>query len=169
MGLQEEVLRHIDSLVAEAEKSLDDMELAAGLKKTQKVLIRDNLIEIVLSALADARQSAERDVSNPYFLLPYTVACIELGQAWGDLRQTQSRSALMSEYAKRRVAIDPKQGEKNFIFECWQKWQSGRTIYKGKAAFARDMLTKCEHLTSQKKIEDWCRAWESKGGTQPAE
>ena len=31
--------------------------------------------------------------------------------------------------------------------------------YKSKAAFARDMLEKCEHLTSTKKIEDWCREW----------
>lgn len=62
-----------------------------------------------------------------------------------------------------KIERDPKQAEKRFVYECWLEWQKkpdnlGR--YKGKAAFARDMLSKCEHLTSQKKIEDWCREWE---------
>ncbi|WON74236.1 hypothetical protein [Nitrosospira sp. Is2] len=57
---------------------------------------------------------------------------------------------------------DPKQKEKKFVFECWQQWQKAPHSYPSKAAFARDMLTKCELLTSQKKIEDWCRDWEAK-------
>ena len=55
---------------------------------------------------------------------------------------------------------DPKQNEKKFVFECWQEWQIKPNQYKSKANFARNMLDKCEHLTSQKKIEDWCRFWE---------
>lgn len=58
-----------------------------------------------------------------------------------------------------KAAKDPKQKEKSFVFECWQDWQKNPDSYNGKAAFARDMLAKCEHLTSQKKIEDWCREW----------
>lgn len=61
--------------------------------------------------------------------------------------------------AHTKVAKDPKQKEKSFVFECWQDWQKNPDSYNGKAAFGRDMLTKCEHLTSQKKIEDWCREW----------
>jgi hypothetical protein len=57
---------------------------------------------------------------------------------------------------------NPKQKDKNFVFQCWQQWQKKTHSYPSKAAFARDMLTKCEHLTSQKKIEDWCREWEAK-------
>lgn len=62
--------------------------------------------------------------------------------------------------AKLKLANDPKQQEKSFIFDCWQSWQEKPDSYKSKAAFAKDMLTKCEHLASQKKIEDWCREWE---------
>ena len=59
-----------------------------------------------------------------------------------------------------RVAADPKQKEKAFVFQCWQDWQKKPESYKSKAAFAKDMLTKCEKLDSQKVIEDWSRAWE---------
>lgn len=54
---------------------------------------------------------------------------------------------------------DPKQKEKAFIRECWNEWQKKPDSYDSQAAFARDMLSKCEHLTSQKKIEDWCHEW----------
>jgi len=59
-----------------------------------------------------------------------------------------------------KSAADPKTKEKEFVFECWQDWRSGKTAYASKAAFARDMLEKCTLLTSQKNIEDWCRAWD---------
>lgn len=71
--------------------------------------------------------------------------------------------------ARGKLANDPKQAEKDLVYDCWQSWQKKPDDYKGKAAFARDMLDKCEHLESQKKIEDWCREWERKAGTQPAE
>ena len=64
-----------------------------------------------------------------------------------------------------RVATDPKQEEKAFIYQCWQDWQKSPSTYVSKAAFSRDMMTKCEYLKSQKKIEDWCRAW---GNALPA-
>jgi uncharacterized protein YaaR (DUF327 family) len=67
-----------------------------------------------------------------------------------------------------KTASDPKQKEKSFVYGCWEKWQANPGNYKSKANFARDMLDKCEHLTSTKKIEDWCREWENKNGTQPA-
>jgi hypothetical protein len=61
--------------------------------------------------------------------------------------------------AMERHAKDPKQVEKKFVFECWEEWQRKPENYSGQAAFARDMLNKCKELTSQKKIEDWCRDW----------
>lgn len=63
--------------------------------------------------------------------------------------------------ANKRHEDDPKQKEKDFVCECWIAWQTEPKQYKSKAAFARAMLDKCEHLTSQKKIEDWCRDWEN--------
>ena len=69
----------------------------------------------------------------------------------------QARKGVKAKLAK---DTDGKQREKAFILECWKNWQQSPSTYKSKAAFARDMLTKCESLTSQKKIEDWCREWE---------
>lgn len=64
-----------------------------------------------------------------------------------------------------RVAKDPKQKDKELVFECWQAWQNKPENYKSKAAFARDMLEKSSNLVSQKIIEDWCRDW---GKAHPA-
>ena len=55
---------------------------------------------------------------------------------------------------------DPKATEKTFVKQCWDDWQRDASRYASKAAFARDMLTKCEHLSDQRTIEDWCREWQ---------
>lgn len=80
----------------------------------------------------------------------------------GDEKLQRARSEKASLAAIERYKRDPKQIEKSFIFECWEKWQIEPKQYKGQAGFARSMIEKCEHLTSTKKIEDWCRAWKSK-------
>jgi|SRR3569833_1965126 len=78
-----------------------------------------------------------------------------------DKQLAQARSQFAHKAVMEKLKQDPKQGEKNFVKECWQQWQINPESYKSKAAFARDMLDKCEHLKSTKKIEDWCRQWES--------
>ena len=88
---------------------------------------------------------------------------------WDNEHLIKARRQLGHAGAIEKKKRDPKQKEKKLVYECWTTWQKEPNRYPSKAAFARDMLTKCEHLTSQKKIEDWCREWESKGGTQPAE
>lgn len=72
----------------------------------------------------------------------------------------ESKSKLLSNYGKLAHAGSDKEREKLFIKECWNEWQKNPTKYKSKRAFADDMLDKCEHLESQKKITDWCREWE---------
>lgn len=86
----------------------------------------------------------------------------------GDSNLIQARKKFAYQAVIEKLKRDPKQREKKFVRECWDTWQQNPESYKSKAAFARDMLTKCEHLESQKKIEDWCRAWEAANGTQPA-
>ena len=76
-----------------------------------------------------------------------------------ELRKARSKQAMLG--ARERHARDPKQTEKLFVYECWKEWRLKPANYNGKAAFARDMLTKCEHLESTKVIEDWCREWEN--------
>lgn len=72
--------------------------------------------------------------------------------------------SLMSELGRKGALAlhenDPRQREKTFVKECWNAWQAHPENYPGKAAFARDMLSKCESLKSQTVIERWCRAWE---------
>lgn len=87
----------------------------------------------------------------------------------GDQKLQEARRDLAYRGAIARIERDPKQKEKTFIYECWQRWQQSPETYASKAAFARDMLSKCEHLTSQKKIEDWCREWESETVAQQAQ
>lgn len=65
---------------------------------------------------------------------------------------------------KARWRDAPKSKEKDFVFDCWKSWQDKPGQYKSQAAFARAMLEKCEHLESQKVIEDWCRAWKKGNG-----
>lgn len=82
-----------------------------------------------------------------------------------NLIEKQVRSSIGKKGALAKLARDPKQNEKAFVYECWDAWQKKIDSYESKAAFARDMLSKCEYLTSQKKIEDWCREWEARNGT----
>lgn len=90
----------------------------------------------------------------------------------GDEQLTNARKHFAYHAAIEKLKRDPKQREKLFVLECWTDWQQNSSNYKSKAAFARDMLNKCEHLTSQKKIEDWCRKLEKEKlvtVTMPAE
>lgn len=99
---------------------------------------------------------------------------LQLGTALSEAETENSKSINFTELRKKfateraknaaaaKLANDKSQTEKTFVYGCWQEWQSGKTIYKGKAAFARDMLEKCENLTNQNVIEGWCRMWEKK-------
>jgi hypothetical protein len=79
----------------------------------------------------------------------------------GDQHLADARKQLAYEGALEKLKRDPKQRDKAFVRDCWEAWQKNPSNYKGKAAFARDMLNKCEHLESTKRIEDWCRHWEA--------
>jgi hypothetical protein len=70
-------------------------------------------------------------------------------------------SAIAKERAVARHSKDPKQKEKRYVMDCWEAWRKDPTRYASKAAFARDMLDKSEHLASTKVIEDWVRDWEA--------
>ena len=74
--------------------------------------------------------------------------------------QLEARTNLAKTGALARLAADPKQKDKATVRECWDDWQKEPDRYKGKAAFARDMLDKFPNLESQPVIEGWCRTWE---------
>ena len=75
----------------------------------------------------------------------------------GDMRQ----SLAAQRSVRNKLAADPKQAAKINVRECWDLWQNEPSRYKGKAAFARDMLDKHESLENQRVIERWCKEWES--------
>lgn len=87
----------------------------------------------------------------------YLAMCTATGRAeFGS--GSVSENAFLGAQAK--LAADPKQKDKGLVRECWDEWQVQPNRYKGKAAFARDMLSKFENLQSQPVIEGWCRLWE---------
>lgn len=75
-----------------------------------------------------------------------------------DQKKAKSEYARNNAYKRHENSVQ--QRDKKLVNSCWLEWQKKPENYKGKAAFARDMLTKCDELTSQKVIEDWCRVWE---------
>ncbi len=61
---------------------------------------------------------------------------------------------------KRENDKNGSQKDKEFVRQCWEKWQDNKHQYKSKAQFARAMLDKIEILTSTKVIEKFCLTWE---------
>lgn len=94
------------------------------------------------------------------------LACVEFIRYWlprNDVYQDGlAKSKLARNAVMTKLANDPKQNAKQYVFSCWQVWQEEPERYKSKADFAKKMLKQeqCKSLTSQKKIEDWCRGWE---------
>lgn len=76
------------------------------------------------------------------------------------IKKDKSRLSRLAAQAK--IAADPRQAEKSYIFQCWQVWQEEPERYTFKSDFAKAMLNQeqCRSLKSQKVIEDWCREWE---------
>lgn len=70
------------------------------------------------------------------------------------------RTELALKGAKAKLAIDPKQAAKGKVKECWNDWQKKPNNYKGKSAFAKDMMNKFEELDNQAVIARWCGQWE---------
>lgn len=107
---------------------------------------------IIIDQLCVAVRMAERfqNASQTAAVLPEVFHELQ-----GESRRKQAQRA-----AAARHAEDPKQQEKAFVFDLWKGWRSSPGRYRSKAQFAKDMIDKCEHLKSTKKIEDWCREWE---------
>lgn len=83
------------------------------------------------------------------------------------------KRALAQTGAKNRWQNDPKTLAKQQVKECWDLWQANPSRYRGKAEFARDMLSKFEDLNNHETIQRWCRVWQADAAsivtTQPAQ
>jgi hypothetical protein len=64
-----------------------------------------------------------------------------------------------SHSAKKGHEASVKGRAKNWVHECWQDWEAGKTHYRSKAAFAKDMMQKQECLTNPAVITKWCSEW----------
>lgn len=96
-----------------------------------------------------------------------SVYAIETGKPSRFVRDMLGKGVTMQARRAALARAPHKRAEKEFVKQCWEEWRIDHSLYKSKAAFARDMLDKCEHITSQKKIEDWCREWGT--STKPAQ
>lgn len=85
------------------------------------------------------------------------------------IRVDRTKQAKKSAQAKNEK--DPKQGEKKIVKECWEAWQIKPEQYSNKTNFATAMIDKFrpdnpadedKHLSSVKKITEWCTLWERK-------
>jgi len=81
---------------------------------------------------------------------------IELGSE----KEQEIRRNMAYRGAIEKLKRDPKQMAKSLVKECWVDWQRKPTSYKGKSAFAKDMMSKFEELDSQTVITRWCGQWE---------
>lgn len=60
---------------------------------------------------------------------------------------------------KAKAANDPKQKAKSEAFALWKDWQTGETLHKSGAAFARYVVDKLDVLDSTKTVERWVTQW----------
>lgn len=118
---------------------------------------------IVDSALSDIKEHGfKKSSTNKLLLANYFISSAKESDfqslAYESFRVGKVQAAMT------RYKNDPKQLAKSSVYEHWKQWQEDPKLYSTKADFARDMLDAYEVLTSQKKIEDWCRDWERKKG-----
>jgi hypothetical protein len=145
------------SMFRELAVQLDKKSTEHPLQFLQLAAYSGCLKEIDLAVLSLIRENGNAIV--------HTIAahdCFVLAQSVNE--SALSRASVISGLARKArnasLESDPKQSEKRFVRQCWQAWIETPSRYRSKAAFARDMLEKCQHLTSSKVIEDWCREWE---------
>ena len=78
----------------------------------------------------------------------------------GSEKEQEIRRDMAYRGAIEKLKRDPKQAAKIRVKECWKKKKKKPANYKGKSAFAKDMMTKFEELDSQTVITRWCGQWE---------
>jgi len=141
---------------------LDLLVIESGITGHSFMMARVAMLICVLLAVECIFRIDGNDINNS--LLAYGQSSMMLGTGMA-LGGAYFRKDSLSSNARRanevRLANDPKQAEKINVCECWDEWQKQPDRYKGKAAFARDMLNKYESLESHRVIERWCKEWES--------
>lgn len=162
----------IENALVRVDKCLD--KLSRVRLKLKKDVSNDDFIDNAISHLELAMKhlnmlNESPEISNESFLsmhdetmnlVVYAREAIALAVAWKGSATSAARKKAIAKHMK-----DPRTLDKAFVKECWQCWRESPSKYRSKAAFARDMLDKVEHLESTKKIEDWCRKWEEEGKT----
>lgn len=127
---------------------------ASGLAlKAKDYLANKKTLDALIFALAGQR--ALYSVST-------SLLGIELSE--GSAALQKFRSNMAREGAKAKLVNDPKQAAKAQVKECWLAWRKKPETYKGKSAFAKDMMEKYESLDSQVVITRWCSQWEKETG-----
>lgn len=88
-----------------------------------------------------------------------TVLCLFSGGQHDPKSIGELRSQFAKKGAMTKLVNSPKQHEKQLVRQRWEEWQARPVLYKGKAEFARHMLSQYKSLDSADVIARWCRKW----------
>lgn len=153
MSIKEKAIESINDIQASVDEMLNELDSIKGLALERKKELKEELTDIVSSALQDAKQSLEQDEDNSYFLSPFVIAIMFFGEVNGKIGQTKYISELKSGYAKKWLEKDPKQ---KALKEIETEYEAAKSQFKRRgysAQFAREMQIKYPVITDIKTIE----------------
>lgn len=75
------------------------------------------------------------------------------------LVEQKARKDVARNAAAAKLANDPKQAAKRDARRLWEDWQSGRTLHKSAAAFARYVVDTIPAIESEESVRRWGREW----------
>lgn len=75
------------------------------------------------------------------------------------LMEQKARKDVARNAASAKLAKDPKQAAKREVRKLWDDWQSGRTLHKSAAAFARHVVDSTPAIESEESVKRWEREW----------
>lgn len=116
-------------------------------------------------ALDDKARTDDSGIERFIKAYPINLSCL-LEFAWLVHESFKTHEATRKVILK--LSKDPKQAEKKEVRELWEVWQIKPEQYKNKTAFATQMIDKfrpddpeeeSKHLSSVKKITEWCTKW----------
>ena len=151
-------------------KELDELNMAVSDDESFCAMsIFNKTISITVSYAMQAKREKNKDIAWSYVVSALYMASSLRAFDFGERVLGNAASDMARRGAKTKLKNDPKQAEKALVRECWDDWQKKPDSYKGKTAFAKDMLSKYETLENQNVIVRWCGVWEKENSTQLAE
>lgn len=80
------------------------------------------------------------------------------------LLEQKARKDVARKAAAAKLANDPKQAAKAEARKLWADWQTGKTIHRSAAAFARFVVKTLPVIESEEAVKRWEREWRKEAG-----